>query len=310
MEGDFQCIICLETFSSREERNDHIERHFIHQRCGDCDKFVLVFGDLEFELHKPVHCEKKAFVCEDSLSPVVAKEECEANDADWHPDDSDHVSSRTVDTENSPARGDNETREEDVDHPRPEAEKPANVSRKSRRSSQRLRECRSKAQRNNPKNREAKADAGESDDTDEISNASDELKPKKKYYTKMEKSVPCPEPGCGQKFRFERTALMHRKKEHGFVQRHICSVCNREFKEVGNLRQHMQIHGESKRYICNYCGKGFHLPYNLKEHMNMHTGARPYPCSVCGKTFNRYTLRTAHMRVSFPTQLYLENLIQ
>lgn len=290
LESGFQCIICLEEFTNRDERNDHIEGHFIHQRCGECDKFVLVFGDIEFELHKPVHCEKKAFVREDSISPAVAKEECEADDAEWHQDDSDAVS-RTVDNSNSPAREDNDTRGEEKRSY--EAVKSATVARKSRRASQRLRDY-----RKNPKNRQAKADVAESDDTDEISNATDESKPKRSNYTKMEKSVLCPEPGCGQKFRFERTALVHRKKEHGFVQRHICSICNREFKEVGNLRQHIQIHGESKRYICNYCGKGFHLPYNLKEHMNMHTGARPYPCTVCGKTFNRYTLRTAHMRVS------------
>lgn len=122
-------------------------------------------------------------------------------------------------------------------------------------------------------------------------------KSKNRNYPKMGKTIPCPESGCILMFRCDRSVLMHRKKVHGFIQRNICHICNREFKEQGNLKQHIQTHGDSKRYICSYCGKGFHLPYNLKEHVNMHTGARPYICSVCGKTFNRQTLRITHMRV-------------
>lgn len=110
------------------------------------------------------------------------------------------------------------------------------------------------------------------------------------------KTIPCPD--CKLMFRAERTLKSHRKRDHGFVQRNICTICGREFKDAGNLTQHMHTHGDSKRYICNFCGKGFHMPYNLKEHMHQHTGERPYKCSVCSKTFNRQTLRTAHMRVS------------
>lgn len=110
------------------------------------------------------------------------------------------------------------------------------------------------------------------------------------------KNIPCPD--CKLMFRAERTLKSHRKRDHGFVQRNICSICGREFKDAGNLNQHMHTHGDSKRYICNFCGKGFHMPYNLKEHMHQHTGERPYKCSVCNKTFNRQTLRAAHMRVS------------
>lgn len=110
------------------------------------------------------------------------------------------------------------------------------------------------------------------------------------------KNIPCPD--CKKMFRAERTLKTHRKRDHGFVQRNICTICGREFKDAGNLNQHMHTHGDSKRYICNFCGKGFHMPYNLKEHMHQHTGERPYKCSVCEKTFNRQTLRTAHMRVS------------
>lgn len=110
------------------------------------------------------------------------------------------------------------------------------------------------------------------------------------------KNIPCPD--CKMMFRADRTLKTHRKREHGYVQKNICTICGREFKDAGNLNQHMHTHGDSKRYICNFCGKGFHMPYNLKEHMHQHTGERPYKCSVCGKTFNRQTLRNAHMRVS------------
>lgn len=137
-------------------------------------------------------------------------------------------------------------------------------------------------------------------EVDEDRQKQSETAPKKQRWgtakTKLHpKNIPCPD--CKMMFRAERTLKSHRKREHGFVQRNICTICGREFKDTGNLNQHMHTHGDSKRYICNFCGKGFHMPYNLKEHMHQHTGERPYKCSVCGKTFNRQTLRTAHMRV-------------
>lgn len=46
----FKCDICEEQFSTRSERNDHINQHFTSHQCSDCDKVFI--GDRQFEHHK------------------------------------------------------------------------------------------------------------------------------------------------------------------------------------------------------------------------------------------------------------------
>lgn len=355
----FQCIICSEAFQTRSERNEHLERHLVHRKCSHCDKSVIAIGDLDFELHRPVHCRAINDACEskpDQSQILVSTKTTPQLPPQPNADASDVV----IDfIENEEDMGEQKFCEIHVvsgfnSDPDDEEEEDVSPTRKSRRQrnavnydeneqriqllalkpSQKKKSPKKTAPSQLPKledksesnvdelfdfgNEDSANDETEEEEEgegivfdmtfDELSGDDSEAGGEKQPSTAQKpkrfrgkskvhpKNIPCPD--CKMMFRAERTLKTHRKRDHGFVQRNICTICGREFKDTGNLNQHMHTHGDSKRYICNFCGKGFHMPYNLKEHMHQHTGERPYKCSVCEKTFNRQTLRTAHMRVS------------
>ncbi|XP_031638669.1 zinc finger protein 652-like [Contarinia nasturtii] len=157
-----------------------------------------------------------------------------------------------------------------------------------------------------------KCDDNDADSKTEQSESEDEfLKEMKKSRKKLPKNVPCTM--CPLKFGTERTLKIHMNKKHGIKERYICSICDREFKISGNLKQHMETHTDYHRFICTYCGKGFHLPFNMKEHMNSHTGVRPYKCETCGKFFGRTSHLAAHQRIHTgekPYKCNIENCVR
>lgn len=287
----YQCIICSESFSSRQKRNVHIEQHFVHKKCEDCLKIVIVIGDLEFELHRPDHCANK---CEKNDSVSTADEEnveplVEVYTSVYKDNSESEIDQRDEDNDYQPI---------DISETS-EVEMPIQSRPKTRAS------VKPRTRANNTAN-QIKGKMNANDDSSDNDTNEDyvvkemdaaQQRQKKKPYVRIEPHIKCPEEGCEQLFRHDRTLMTHRKREHGFIQRHACHICGREFKDKGNMMQHTRTHGDHKRYICNYCGKGFHMPFNLKEHINQHTGARPYKCTVCGKDFNRLSLRNTHMRV-------------
>lgn len=354
----FQCIICSESFLTRTERNEHLERHFVHRKCSHCDKMVISIGDLDFELHRPVHCRTindscksnapqshklLPTLCIERMSPqqfndasdnsveLIAKDEeigaqkfCEIHVVSGFASD---INEEDLSPTRKSSRRRTKINYDENDQLIEELVAQTKTSSKKIISKQETKsENRIDAEviemldfENDDGSGKDDADNGEGEGEEEEEEEEgivfdmkfDELsgddsdadegktdKKQKRFRGKSQvrpKNIPCPD--CKLMFRAERTLKSHRKRDHGFVQRNICTICGREFKDTGNLNQHMHTHGDSKRYICNFCGKGFHMPYNLKEHMHQHTGERPYKCSVCEKTFNRQTLRTAHMRV-------------
>lgn len=347
----FQCIICSEPFLTRNERNEHLERHFVHRKCGHCDKSVIAIGDLDFELHRPVHCRTINDTCksESSRSPNISVAQCikrlsspQNSDTDVELIENDeeiaeqkfceiHVVSNfksDVDEEVVCSTRKSRRRRTRINYDENEqtiksVEQKVNQKKSSSSKKATVKQEPNSADKddsdvielldfgNEGSARDEEEEEGEGivfdmqfeelggDDSEADDDRQKQIESPRVWGSKSKlhpKNIPCPE--CKMMFRADRTLKTHRKREHGFVQKNICSICSREFKDAGNLNQHMHTHGDSKRYICNFCGKGFHMPYNLKEHMHQHTGERPYKCSVCGKTFNRQTLRNAHMRVS------------
>lgn len=313
LSNDVKCIICSEYFASRDVCNEHTRKHFTHRKCGQCDTLVIVIAGLEFELHRPIHCQANSAGQNDAVFFEIKTEQEITGDIDDVADDpaEEPSSSEVVGAKRSPRAlrtvpqykietdSEMEDMKEEVDSV-DEDQPPPKIRNKRKR---RARVKKEEPDDNYSDDPEVRRDVKKvieinSEDEEFICQFDMAVKPKtKKNYSNVEKTIPCPESGCELKFRFERSMLMHRKKDHGYVPRNICPICGREFKELGNMKQHMQTHSDTKRYICSFCGKGFHLPYNLKEHVNIHTGERPYTCTVCGKTFNRQTLRATHMRV-------------
>ncbi|XP_068081851.1 zinc finger protein OZF [Anabrus simplex] len=66
---------------------------------------------------------------------------------------------------------------------------------------------------------------------------------------------------------------------------HSCSVCNRSFKYISRLQQHLSSHTTERPFSCNLCGKSFKLRSHLDTHNLLHTTDRPYSCEFCNKSF-------------------------
>ena len=72
---------------------------------------------------------------------------------------------------------------------------------------------------------------------------------------------------------------------HGPFPPDKCTTCNRSFKQLCVLRQHLVTYGTDKPYKCTTCGAGSNAPQGLEVHERTHTGEQPYSCTTCGKRF-------------------------
>lgn len=64
-----------------------------------------------------------------------------------------------------------------------------------------------------------------------------------------------------------------------------CTVCNREFNRMENLKTHLRIHTGERPYTCAVCSKCFRHSGALTRHFRIHTGEKPYVCGQCGKSY-------------------------
>lgn len=272
------CIICKAEFHNRNDRNEHLETHFIHKNCQHCLKPVIIIGDLEFELHRPVHC----MLTESNLNQHCIQMELNAtNDDEKIPDLMEEMIDRpepplplAIKTTKRSKPIVNYAELDSVgSYPNMKQEKPS--PRKRRRATRQRTTLPLKTEHidiNTDVDEIIEVRRGGSDSEDTVVKEMDGARKKRRKYVRLPKTVPCTK--CDAMFGSERTLKIHLSQIHGIKEKLICPICGREFKVSGNLKQHIETHSEHKRFICNYCGKGFHLPYNLKEHMNTHTGAR------------------------------------
>lgn len=102
----------------------------------------------------------------------------------------------------------------------------------------------------------------------------------------------------------QRQCLMH------YFRPHKCNVCERGFKTIASLTNHVNTHTGTKPHLCKFCDSAFttsgelvrHVRYRhthekphkcpecdyasvelskLKRHIRCHTGERPYQCPHC-----------------------------
>lgn len=53
-----------------------------------------------------------------------------------------------------------------------------------------------------------------------------------------------------------------------------CSVCNRTFKRIYDLKRHLRIHLENKPFQCKDCGRGFTRTDTLAKHISEEYGCK------------------------------------
>lgn len=289
----YDCIICRERYPSQSERNEHLETHFVHKKCTDCDRLVILIGDLEFELHRPIHCKNVGqigIIDNTNMQPFVAlerlKNEVVADNDALTEDDykilveekNEMSKSSNTDSENCTLSIADDISLNPESNQLPEQSKPkASIRKRSRKKSVK------------------KSDK----DTEKKSPRSVKSRPIK--------IIQCTQEGCTEEFRQQQLLRKHLKTAHGIVEKHLCSICNFAFSDKSNLKHHMVTHTDNKRFICSFCGARFHKLTNMTEHMNAHLGLKPYKCELCGKDFGRSNHKRQHMRVFIENNIALQN---
>lgn len=92
----------------------------------------------------------------------------------------------------------------------------------------------------------------------------------------------------------EITSSANSGKENGQFK---CDLCEKSFEKNWQLNRHNKVfHLNVKNYICNYCNRGFKQLYHLQEHITSHTGERKFKCDICNKTFSRLSSQRKHMK--------------
>lgn len=277
----YDCVICSQRYSTRTERNEHLETHFIHKNCIDCNQLVILIGDLEFELHRPLHCNaivKNEIVEPKDIQTGVVIDDNLATEIQIIEDDNVRLKENVVLDEfpelptlivsdENPSKALERDILDDVE-PKPTAKK------RTRKKPMKKSEAPSKDK-----------------EKSEIQKSSQR--------SRTVKTLICTQNGCEEKFRQQLHLRKHLKVAHGIVEKHICSICNFAFADKSNLKHHLVTHTDNKRFICSFCGARFHKLTNMTEHTNAHLGLKPYRCEICNKDFGRANHKRQHMRVNF-----------
>ncbi|KAK7106771.1 zinc finger protein 892-like [Littorina saxatilis] len=100
-------------------------------------------------------------------------------------------------------------------------------------------------------------------------------------------------PNCSMAFFTSSSRLVHIRRSHLRLRRHLCDLCGKKFKDVRSLRQHTWTHTGEKNYSCPVCSRAFSKKNAMVVHMRQHTGEKPHVCDQCGQSFTvRVSLRT------------------
>ncbi|CAH1772667.1 unnamed protein product [Owenia fusiformis] len=110
----------------------------------------------------------------------------------------------------------------------------------------------------------------------------------------------CPHPGCYKEYdskeSFKYHIGSHAVKRDAKPNSHSCHICDKSFKTINMLKQHIAGHANTRPFVCEYCDAGFTTAQALKLHKRTHTQERPYVCGLCGDTFARSDHQKQHMK--------------
>lgn len=99
---------------------------------------------------------------------------------------------------------------------------------------------------------------------------------------------------CEYNSRCETSILNVQVKERPKV--FVCQLCNRNFKTLKHLIDHLNSHEEIKPYICEFCKKRFESNSKRNLHTITHTREANYLCNQCPKSFLRKPSLKEHIQ--------------
>ncbi|XP_065664939.1 zinc finger protein 808 isoform X3 [Hydra vulgaris] len=91
---------------------------------------------------------------------------------------------------------------------------------------------------------------------------------------------------CGKQFSQKANLLKH-KLIHMNKKPFPCQTCHKAFRQKANLQRHEMIHNkERKSLTCELCQKSFRCLWSLKQHVKNHPERTSFSCTFCGETFD------------------------
>jgi len=124
-----------------------------------------------------------------------------------------------------------------------------------------------------------------------------------------EKRHMCGFPLCGKQFSFRHELLEHVKEEHAPKQT-ICTICEKEFKDLQSLQLHLRtIHKtENKVFRCHFdgCNKCYTNKRNLDDHIKTtHLKTKQFKCDICQRVLKHKASLRRHYK-NIHKQEYVE----
>uniref|UniRef100_A0A8C1NX77 C2H2-type domain-containing protein n=1 Tax=Cyprinus carpio TaxID=7962 RepID=A0A8C1NX77_CYPCA len=103
---------------------------------------------------------------------------------------------------------------------------------------------------------------------------------------------------CGKAF-FSLGELLKHQRYHTGHKPFQCPDCKKSFTQACYLQVHMRHHTGIRPYSCSHCNKSFFSSSRLKRHLRIHTGEKPFQCLDCGKRFQQsYHLKVVYSSTS------------
>ncbi|KAL3884628.1 hypothetical protein ACJMK2_024755 [Sinanodonta woodiana] len=103
---------------------------------------------------------------------------------------------------------------------------------------------------------------------------------------------------CGTGFKSRLGLQVHLRTFHERSSRYMCTICNRSFNSLINLKEHLNSHPTLKPYCCERCEKRFMSRRELLRHERMFHGnpSAMFICKICGTGCNCKTSLMEHIR--------------
>jgi len=86
-----------------------------------------------------------------------------------------------------------------------------------------------------------------------------------------------------------------------------CNACDKKFRQLGHLQQHIRIHTNDRPYQCAHCEKAFKQKSQVNQHERIHTGEKPYQCNICFRAYPQAGQLYSHKKSSHGLDARIKN---